>query len=70
MYCVCKSADHKFSSYPSTTQLQQYIDILSVLKEAMESNNVFVANTSMNVYLLCHLHYKDIDVQRNTQANA
>jgi len=29
----------------------------------MESNNVFVANTAMNVYLLCHLHYKHIDVQ-------
>ena len=46
----------KFSSYPSTTQLQQYIDIVIVLKEAVESNNMFVANTTMNVDLLCHLH--------------
>jgi len=50
-------SQYKFSSsYPPTTQLQQYIDIVIVLEEAVESDYVFVTNTTMDVYLLRHLH--------------
>ncbi len=42
-------------SYPTPAQLQQNVHIITVFKEAMETDNEFVVYSPVNVDFLCHL---------------
>jgi|SRR6218665_199335 len=42
-------------SYPSSAKFQYDVDIVIILEEALETNDVFVAQAAMNFNLLFHL---------------
>lgn len=55
-------------TYPSTTQLQENVHIIHVLKERVELDNVFVRNTAMNANLLGHLQQDKWNINENLEA--
>jgi len=44
-----------YKTHPSTTKLQDDINIVTIFKVTLEADNVCVIQISVNAYFLCHL---------------